>query len=245
INSALAQNFGTNKNFTTNGQFDVNKLSAYVSQIKAVNPRAYQNWLRTEQQIIEQAKTQLYFSLAQAGMGATKLEAKQAYKLNNTSFDLKYVKIPYTAVDDSKVSVSNSDIQQYINSHKEEFTTKGTRDIRYVLFEEKASSEDISNIKKELTGLLNDHKSYNKAAGISVNVDGFRNTKDYASYLAEYSDIPFTDTYYFKSDLAKAHADKLFNTAEGEIYGPYKDNGYWKYSKVVDTQQMADSVKVK
>lgn len=245
INSVLAQNFGFNQNFTTNGQFDVNKLRAYVSQIKAVNPQAYQNWLRTEQQIVEQAKTQLYFSLAQAGMGATKLEAKQAYKLNNTSFDLKYVKIPYTAVDDSKVSVSNSDIQQYINSHKKEFTTKGSRNIRYVLFEDKASSEDVSAIKKELNELLNDHKSYNKAAGISVNVDGFRNTKDYVNYLAEYSDIPFTDTYSFKSDLPEANAEELFNTPEGDIYGPYKANGYWNYSKVVDTKQMADSVKVK
>src|SRR5699024_1997031 len=105
INTALAQQFGQDPNFQTNGQFDIHKLRGYIEQMKANSPQAYQQWLMTEHEIVQQAKDNTYFNLVQAALGATKLEAKQYYKLNNTKFDLQYVKIPYGSVDDSKVSV--------------------------------------------------------------------------------------------------------------------------------------------
>src|SRR5699024_5644877 len=108
-------------NFQTNGQFDIHKLRGYIEQMKANSPQAYQQWLMTEHEIVQQAKNNTYFNLVQAALGATKLEAKQYYKLNNTKFDLQYVKIPYGSVDDSKVSVSDKEIKAYINTHKKQF----------------------------------------------------------------------------------------------------------------------------
>src|SRR5699024_459500 len=245
IQNAIAIQFGQNPNFQTNGQFDINKLKGYIQQVKATSPQAYQQWLMTEQQIAQQTKTNVYFNMVQAGLAATKADAEERYKLNNTSFDLQYVKIPYSQIPDKDVEVSDGEISNYINAHKKEYKTKGARDIRYVFFEEKASPEDQADAKKQLTDLLEDHKTYNKAAGVEETVKGFNTTADYAAYLAEYSDLPFDDMSYFESELDGAYADTLFHLIEGQGFGPYKEDGYWKYTKLIDEGRMPDSVKVK
>src|SRR5690625_4899737 len=60
IKSALAQQFGQNPEFLTNGQFDINKLKGYINQLRAASPEAYQQWLANEEQIAEQAKIGIY-----------------------------------------------------------------------------------------------------------------------------------------------------------------------------------------
>lgn len=245
IINALAQQFGQNPNFVTNGQFDINKLRGYIQQLKAASPEAYQQWLMTEEDIAEQSKIDVYFGLLASGLGVTSTDAKELHKLNNQTFDLEYVRIPYSAVSDDEVKVSDSEVKDYIDKHKKEFKSNGSRDIRYVFFGEDATDEDEEAIKSELTRLLDDHKTYNKAADVEETNKGFKNTEDYQEYLAENSDLSFEDSYQFKKDLPKEYADTLFSLDKGEGFGPYKQDGYWKYSKVIDEKQMPDSVKVK
>lgn len=245
IKTTLAQQFGQNPEFLTNGQFDVNKLKGYINQLRATSPEAYQQWLANEEQMVEQAKIGIYFDLLGAGLGVTKTDAKELYKINNQSFDLEYTRIPYSSLDDEEFEVTDDEIKEYINKHKEEFKSKGARDIRYVFFEEKASSDDEDAIKEELNKLLEDHTTYNKAADMEETIDGFKNTEDYSAYLSEHSDLPYEDYYHFKKDLPEAYADTLFSLKKGEGFGPYKDDGYWKYSKLVDERETPDSVKVK
>lgn len=245
LSSALGRQFGQNPEFLTNEQFDVNKFKAYIEQLRAISPESYQQWLLTENQVIEQVKGDSYFALLLGGMQVTPAEAKEVYELGNERFDLQYVKIPFSAVPDDQFSVADSEIQNYINTHKEQYTTDGLRDIRYVLFEEKPTQADEDEAKASLSELLDDYTTYNKAAGIEETEKGFKNTTDYDRFLAENSDLSYEDNYSLKGDLPADFAEALFALKEGEIYGPYKDNGYWKYSKLVAEKQMPDSVKLK
>lgn len=243
--SAIEDQFGANPEFFRDGRFDFNQFQAYIEQLKYDSPQAYQQWLVTEEALADQAKNDIYFDLIQAGLGVTSAEAKEIYKVNNTDFTIHYVKVPFTFIKDDEVEVTDAEINKYINDHREEFKTDGARDMRYVLFEEKATAEDEENIKNSLRALLNDHKVFNKAAGMEEDVKGFRNTTNYETYLNEYSELGFEDVFQYKQDVAKNVADTLFNLGKGAIYGPYKDAGFWKYTKIADTRQMPDSVSVR
>ncbi|HLS29641.1 MAG TPA: peptidylprolyl isomerase [Flavobacteriaceae bacterium] len=243
--TALEMQFGGNPEYLTDGQFDVNKFRASLEQIRAIDPASYQQWIATEKNIADQAKAEVYFDLLGAGLGVTTAEAKQIYQLNNTSFNLQYVRIPYSSVSENEVTVSDSEIKKYINNHKTEFTSDGSLDIRYVLFEEKPTAQDEEEIKNSLAALLEDHTTYNKAAGIDETVKGFKNITNYQEYLSEYSDLPFNNHYLFKKDLPSLHADTLANLPVGDVFGSYKEDGYFKYTKMVDRKEMPDSVDVK
>jgi len=57
------------------------------------------------------------------------------------------------------------------------------------------------------------------------------------------SDLSFEDSYRYKNELPAIIADSLFNASIGSVFGPYKDSGYFKLSKLIEIVQLPDSVK--
>merc|ERR1712000_277708 len=68
-------------------------------------------------------------------------------------------------------------------------------------------------------------------------IRGFRNTTDMAAFLDRHSDAKFDTIYKAKKDLPSVVADTLMAMSVGEIYGPYKDGGSYKVSKVMDRKE--------
>ncbi len=246
VKEMLRRDLGNNPDFTNEaGVFDEARLREYVATIKSTSPQAYQQWLDYEKNLGEAAREQIYLNLVRAGVGATLLEGEQAYRFANESVDMEFVQVPYTSVDDAEVEVSKSEIRDYIKAHPGKFKTEATRDIQYVLYEEAASPEDEAEVRTELLGLLNDRVEFNAASNTNDTVAGFATTRDWETLVNERSDDKFQDRFVFKNQLPAAHADSLFNLNEGEVYGPFKFNGSWRISRVVETAQIPDSAQAR
>ena len=63
------------------------------------------------------------------------------------------------------------------------------------------------------------------------------------SFVDNNSDLPYNATYKFENQLPSTVKEELLGLELGDVYGPYKDNGYWKATKFEDTQKMPDSAK--
>src|SRR5699024_6027132 len=117
------------------------------------------------------------------------------------------------------------------------------RDIQYVLFEELPSPEDEKELKEELTALMESRVEYNAVTGKNDTIAGFRNTENAADFVNQYSDIQYRDRFQFKENLPQDTADTLISLEVGDTYGPYKQGGYWKISKIIEAKHVADSAK--
>jgi len=137
------------------GVFDENKFRDFIADMKVNNPAQYDFWLQDEQNIIQSAKEQAYFNLIKAGVGATLKEGELDYKLANNKVDLKYVRVPYSSIPDSTITVTKSEIAAYIKAHKDEYEQEESRDLQFVYFEEKASASDEAAVKENLLKLMN------------------------------------------------------------------------------------------
>ncbi|WP_281541339.1 peptidylprolyl isomerase [Maribacter aestuarii] len=219
-----------------NGIFDPNRFKQTVADWKANNPAQYDVWLQTEEEIIQLAKEQTYFNLVKAGVGATLKEGELDYKLANEKMDIKYVRVPYTAIPDSTITVTKSEISDYVSKHKEEFKQEPARDLQYVYFEESPSEADDAAVKEEITALLDDTVEYNAQTDRNDTIKGFRNTTNMVAFLDRYSDTKFDTIYKAKKNLPPSIADTLMTLNVGEIYGPYKEGGSYKISKMMDRQ---------
>lgn len=217
-----------------NGAFDPSIFKQTVADWKVNNPAQYEAWLQTENEIVQLAKEQTYFNLVKAGVGATLKEGELDYKLANEKMDIKYVRVPYTSIPDSTITVTKNEIADYVNDHKEDYKQDPARDLQYVYFNEKPSQEDEMAIKEAITKLLDDTVEYNSQTDRNDTIRGFRNTKDMAAFLDRYSDTKFDTIFKAKKNLPSAVADTLLRLNIGEIYGPYKDGGYYKVSKMID-----------
>lgn len=219
------------------GVFDEGKFIEFIADLKANNPAGYQQWQMQEDALINASKEQSYFNLIKAGVGATLKEGELAYHLESDKVDVKYVKIPYTAIADSTVNVSNSEIESYVKEHKNEFKQDASRDIRYVYFEESASEDDINEVKTELSKLLENSVVYNEATKSDETVAGFKTTTNVQDFVTRNSDIKYDSTYVTKKDLPAALADTLYNLPVGSVYGPYKDGNYFKITRKVANKE--------
>ncbi|MBO0343158.1 MAG: peptidylprolyl isomerase [Bacteroidota bacterium] len=217
-----------------NGVFNAEVFKSAIADWRANDPLRYDAWLQDEASIIQAAKERMYFNLVKGGVTATLTEGKLDYNMANDKIDLQYVRIPYTSIEDSEIEVSKSEIQSYINDHKAMFQQEKARDIRFVYFEEKPSAEDESNVKAEITALMDDSVEYSEAKDANDTILGFRNTNDMAAFLDRYSDTKFDTIYKAKRDLPAVVADTLMAMNVGEVFGPYTDGDFYKVSKIMD-----------
>ncbi|CAL67922.1 peptidylprolyl isomerase [Christiangramia forsetii] len=244
VTQLVRTQMANNPNFTNEaGMFDENRLREYVANLKETSPQAYEQWQQFTSNLAETAKMNSYYNMVGAGVGATLIEGEQAYRLQNDNINMKFVQVPYSSVPDSEVEVTKSDIKSYLDNHSSRFETEASRSLQYVIFEESASGDDKTEAKETLNSLRNQRVEYNAAVGANDTLAGFDNTDDYATFVGNNSDLPFENRFKFRNDFSGNNAEAIFSLNEGETYGPYEENGYWKLSKVIQTKNIPDSVK--
>ena len=244
ITNLVRSQMAGNPNFTNEaGMFDENRLREYVANLKETSPEAYAQWQQFTSNLAKTAQLNTYYNMVSAGVGATLLEGEQAYRLQNDNINMKFVQVPYSSIPDSEVEVTKSDIKSYIDNHSSKFESDASRSLQYVIFTESASGDDKSEAKEAISSLRDQRVEYNAAIGANDTLPGFDSTEDYGDFISNNSDLPFENRFKFRNDFSGDNAEAIFNLNEGETYGPYEENGYWKLSKVVETKNIPDSVK--
>jgi len=163
--------------------------------------------------------------------------------MENDNVNIKYVQLPFSSIQDAEVTITDAEIQSYIDAHASQYETEASRNIRYVLFKEEPSAEDQKEITEEVAALLNDKVQFIEATKTNDSIKGFINTDNVEDFVSQNSALPFDNGFKFKKDLPSTVADTLYNLPIGKVYGPYKDGEYIKLSKAVAQKQIPDSVK--
>ena len=230
--------FGSDERFVNDaGQFDINKFSNFIAEIKEINPQSYLQWSSQENQFNEQIKVNTYFSLVASGLNSTFYQGKNQYLNSNSIADISFVKIPYSSISDSLVSVKNSEISKYIKENPVDFEQKSTRDISYVTFTESPSNQDEMDLRNKMNSLLNDRNEYNQVSKLNETLPGFLTTDDLEFFLTENSDVEYDSVYRPKGFYSSEHAQMIFNLNNNNTYGPYVDGDFLKISKMLDKKK--------
>src|SRR5690606_37227474 len=210
------------------GNFDINKFTEFFK----ASPDQ-QQYLESRMKDAElMAKYQIYASLIKGASYATNIEGKLRYEAENNKVSFDYVAVPYSSIKDSEVKVTDEEIIAYMRKNEKKYKADETREVEYVLIEDKPSEEDEKEVNDHITSLMASRVVYNQAAGKNDTLPGFRDTKNLADFVNEYSDIPYDSTYIAKKDLPANHADALMALSEGQVYGPYRDGDYLSISRV-------------
>ena len=236
------------------GLFDEDKLNEFIANLKAISPETttlggtpinYQSWTTFEQNVAVSGVQQTYFNLVKAGITGTLTEGELDYQLENDKVDLKYVQIPYSSIPDSLITVKKSEIEAYMKRFPKKYEIEASRDLIYVEFKEEASLSDEQAIQDNLKALIADREEYNEVAKTNETVVGFKNTKDNAAFVNANSAQKFNDAFVFRSAFSSQQADNITGLKTGELYGPYKDGNFYKLTKMIAKQGIADSAKVR
>ncbi|MDA0200904.1 MAG: peptidylprolyl isomerase [Bacteroidetes bacterium] len=219
------------------GFFDFGIFTNYINQLRIENPQAYDSWKIQEENIAGLAKENIYYDLIKSSTGFTELEGKNAYHSENDKVNIRFVRLPYDEVSDTIFKITDADIKEYINDHKENYETDTSRSIRYVIFREEATEEDENQIRADLEKLKDQRIAYNDVSKLTDTIEGLSTTKNLTEFVEQYSETPFDSIYKTKGNLVSEYADILFGLNPGDVFGPYKDGNQLKLSRFLDRKK--------
>ncbi|MGB0523246.1 MAG: peptidylprolyl isomerase [Flammeovirgaceae bacterium] len=208
INSLVAQYFPGE-----NGQPNLELINNVVRAAET-NPEASAFMQILRRELVQARAMEKYQGLFDQTAYATTAEGKRKYEDENTKVDVKYLYIPYTTVADSMVTISDSDIKDYYNSHSEKYEREANRELKYITISRKATPEDEKVIEDKLKELIPEfEQAENDSAFADINSEGLNN---------------------FKEANPKSVPQGLdFSTIEvGKVYGPFKEGDAFKLYKV-------------
>ncbi|HBS52418.1 MAG TPA: peptidylprolyl isomerase [Flavobacterium sp.] len=227
------QNIGSNPMFlNAAGLFDLAKFKEYFK----ANPEQAQFLQEREKSAELNAKFQMYNTLVKAALYTTEAEGKLKYEMEANKVNFAYVAGLYSTIKDSQVKVTDAEIVDFMKKNEKKYKADQSREIEYVLLEDKASAQDEADVKAKITALLSGSVVYNAKTAKNDTVAGFRNAANAIDFVNSNSDVPYDSTYIAKKSLPATHADQLFNLAPGAIYGPYKYGNYFCISKSFGTR---------
>ncbi|MEO5682739.1 MAG: SurA N-terminal domain-containing protein [Chitinophagaceae bacterium] len=151
---------------------------------------------------------------------------------NNSMASVSYVNIPYITIADSTIKITDDEITDYVNKHKEEFKQEESRGIAYVAFDASPSSSDTA-------ALLNNMDLLKKEMAITPEAD-------INTFLAKNgSQINFMDGYVSKTAIQVPSKDSIMALPNGAVFGPYADAGNLTLAKKIDEKVLPDSVRAR
>ena len=143
---------------------------------------------------------------------------------------ISYVSVPFSEISDSSITVTDADINDYVQKHKELFKQEDGRIISYASFSQLPNLGDSERIKAAVSELKAPFAADTNAKNFVA-----RNT----------STIDFDDKFKPKSKFGIATIDTIISQPVGTVFGPYLDKGNYVVAKVLGTKPLPDSVKAR
>jgi peptidyl-prolyl cis-trans isomerase D len=198
------------------GLFERDRVVTYLNQLKTM-PQGSEARVRWElfQRDLKPARERIkYENLLIKGSYITKAEAEREYHMQTDVAEIKYLYVPYYAVGDSAVQVTDDALKAYYNKNIERYKTEESRDIKYVSIPVEPTSEDSAAIRDDL-----------KRYAVEL-----RTTQDDSTYAAANSDGQNPFAKYTPATLPPfVNQDSL---VQGKVFGPFLDGDNYKVVKI-------------
>ena len=207
------------------GQYNVAAVNQFLLQAET-NPQAQQAWTALNEQARLEREMQKYIGLVKGGAYVNSLEVNNGVKAANNTYAGKWAGKKYSAVPDSLVQVSASDLKSYYNSHKDMFAQSPSRNISYVVFEVNPTEADMQALEENVR---------------QVGAD-FAAAEDVKAFTRANRNGKIDDRYVTAAQLDEEEAAALM---DGKMYGPVLKNNEWRMARVLDAKVVPDSMGVK
>ena len=201
------------------GQFDRSLVIKYLRDDLNKAPAEQQAaWYNFEQNIGPERELNKYNNLIRLSSYVTTAEARRYQEELNNKADVKYVYVPYFAISDSTIKVTDSQLQAYLDKNKEKYKVEESRAIEYVTVPVKPSGTDSTAVQKDVADLTQQFAA-------STNDSLFVNAN---------SEVPFNGTYVNAGSLPERL--KTQSLEKGKVFGPFNENGTYTIYKVMDVK---------
>ena len=224
------------------GRFDVTQLTKFLADYKKAQQtpgagevaeqytRIYNYWKFIEKQLRQQTLIQKYQALLGHCLFSNPVSAKMAFEGKNVESDIMLAALPYSAINDNEVEVSDADLKAKYNEQKEMYKQYvESRDIKYVDFQVVASAADRAALMQTMTEAK---QNFEAGQAVAEVVRKAQSQQPYVGFAVTRSALP--------TDIAA----KIDSMQVGQVSAPFetKFDNTLNVVKYISKNQQPDSV---
>ena len=160
------------------------------------------------------------------------LAVAEQVKGNNTTFDVEFVVVPFGFAQDSTIVVSDKEIKDYYNAHKDNYKQIASRDIEYIVIDIVPSADDVTAANNAIAAVY----------------DEFVAAENMKTFLLSKSERQLEKRWYKAGELntLSSEVEAFVNSAKVGDVSPIFQNGNSFYAvKVMESAQVPEQVQVK
>lgn len=202
------------------GEFDKSQLISFLQSLETADPAQQAFWAQQEQLFADSRLRIKYDNLLGTSEYATSAEAEAAYKADNSVADVTHLYVPFYAVADSAIKITDSELKSYLDKNQSKFQTGNTANMEYVSFSILPSGRDSAELISTISELTEELRaSDNDSVFVTQNSE---------------NQFPFF-TYRAGDALPVGLTGNVDEIVAGETYGPFvtQNSSYVTY-KVSD-----------
>ena len=211
------------------GELDREYLVNFFTNLDQISPDIHSQVTNMLAVIQDETVKAKYRTLLNKSYYAPTAFAKMRYDSNNEKRSIDLVQIPYTAIPDSSVTLTDADYQKYYDEHKESYKKEETRKIEYVIFDIKPSTTDISDAERKIGDV------YNELAALPLH--------DIPYFVRVHTDgAVYDSTWKTKNTLPPQIAEIIFSNAPGLTIAPYRDGDRYCTARLMEETMRSDTL---
>lgn len=188
------------------GEFDKTQLVTFLQSLETADPAQQAYWAQQEKLFADSRLRIKYDNLIATAEYATSAEAKQEYKAANAVADVSILFIPYSAVNDSDIKISDLDLTAYLKKNQSKYKSGNTANIEYVSFSILPSGSDSTEVIAQINELTEGLKIAENDSAFVV-----RNSESQNAFF----------TYAPGDILPEGLTGNVSEFRAGETYGPF------------------------
>lgn len=201
------------------GRFDRNALNNFIQQTKQlkkgdINRFQWDVYSADLKPARERIK---YENLLLKTNYVTLAEAEREYHNQTDVAEVKYLYVPFTAMNDTAVTPTDADLRNYYSRNQKKYQTEAMRSMSYVTFPVVASAADTAEVKNRINGL----------------VDQFKTTTEDSLFAITNSTSENAFSTYNISNLPASLSADVESIKAGTVIGPFQEGSFYKIMKVV------------
>ncbi len=203
------------------GQVDFQQLQL------AKDDERYEDLFERKSKEVESVEVQNKLgTLVTKGIYTPSWMADELTKTNSIVADIEYVKVPTIELDDSAISLSDSDYKAYMDNNSAEFNSKEEgRVVEYFNFNIITTAKDSADLRAEL----------------SKEIAEFRTTTEDSTFALR-NNGNYINVYFKTDDIPDAFQTIVPQMEVGQVTEPTVNERYFTALKLIDKKVVADSV---
>ncbi len=169
------------------------------------DPQNKQAMLQTEEIVRQQKLQEKLEAYVNSSVVVSEEEIKEKFINDNIKMYADYAYLNGYFVPDSLITITEDDLRDYYNRNLDEYKIEPQRQLKFVLFKEKASKDDTLFIQKNLKAIVDKLQ---------------KDTSSFKTYVEIYSEVPYRVDTLSINRVPILASEYFLNAKDGDIIGP-------------------------